>query len=594
MRRLVAALVLCCFPFAISAQQRPVTFEELMRFRTIQHEVFSDSGQVLAFTAQPDRGEPEGVVRRADRAVPYRLPRASHPALSSDGRWAAFRLNAPLERLERARLAKKDAPEPGLLLVTTATGRVDTLARAVGRYSFSPDGRLLAYGGTKPDTLDADPSLPDSLRPKPNKKQRTGKRLTLRMLATGAESSVPFVHDFAFSEDGRWLAYTVAHPDSTLDGLYAWDLEKMSAPPRALDRRPHGAYGPLAWSKAGTLAFVATTESAEGETGAGALYTWNGEAPRLRVAADTARGAWHVPAKTRLEWTDRGERLFFGMRQQQDDVPKDTAIAPLDVEAILAGRTVDVWHGDDPRIVTHQKARWKSEQERSYRAVLHPDGRVTRVEAPERLMPQLPQNGRVALVRDETRYRREVTWDGSYHDLLLVNLETGAETAVATRLRGSSSLSPDGAAVVYFDEGQWHAYTVRTGARRVLTEALGVSFADEENDVPAPAGAYGMGGWVDGGKAALLYSRYDVWQVPVDGSTPLRLTDGQARRVRFRVEQTDEEQRFFAPGETLLLTGFDEVSRGSGFYRARVGTAQQPPLERPRPDVSALTTVWAP
>ena len=576
-------VLLVCLAFTAAltaaAQPRPVTFEELMRFRTIEHAVFSDSGGVLAFTAQPDRGEPTGVVRVTTGDAAYDLPRASHPALDPEGRWAAFRLNAPLAVQERARRDKKDAPEPGLLLLDVRTGRVDTLARAVGRYAFSPAGGLLAYGGAAPDTLDQ-AGVPDSLRLKPSKKQRVGKRLVLRPLDGGAEQTIPFVHDFAFSENGRWLAFTVAHPDSARDGLFVWDARDPGAAPRPLDTRPNGVYGPLAWSKTDELAFVAATEDADGEAGAGALFTWNGDgSARLRVPADTARGAWRIPLKTRLDWTDDGQRLFFGLRPQTDESPKDTTVAPLDPAAILRSRTVDVWHVDDPRIVPQQKVRWKGEQERTYRAVLHPDGRVVRVEAPELAMPEIPQNPGVALVRDDAPYRRETTWDDAYADLALVSLDTGARTTITRRLAGPAFLSPDGAQVVYYADSTWYGYAVAGGVQRDLTAGLAAAFADEQNDVPAPAGAYGFGGWVDGGASALLYSHYDVWQVPLAGGrAALRLTDGEPQRIRYRVEQTDPEQRSYTSGERLLLSSFDEASRASGFYRAHAGRPGAAPL----------------
>ncbi len=573
---LVLLVVTAAFP--VYAQQQPVTFETLMALRSRENTVFSDDGRVVAFTAAPDRGNPEGIVQRTDGGAAYTLPRASHPALSDDGAFAAFRLNAPLEAQERAKRDKKDAPEAGLLLVTTATGRVDTLSLAAKQYAFAPGSAVLAYGAAEPDTLDLDPSLPDSLKPEINKKQRRGKRLTLRTLASGSEATIPFVHDFAFSEDGAWIAYTIAHPDSTRDGLFARDLATGTT--HTLDARANAVYGPLVWSKSGTLAFVAATEDAEGETADAALYTWDGNQPGLRVAADAAPDGWRIPVKTRLEWTDDGARLFFGLRPHDDDADDDTTVAPLDVDAILRARTVDVWHGDDPRINPQQKVRWKTESETSYRAVLHPDGRVVRLEDDEFNLSEVPQNPNVALARDDAPYRREMTWDGFYYDLYVVSLADGTRTRVTDKASGPASLSPDGRFVVFYADGTWFRYEVATGAQQAATDGLGVSFADELDDTPDAPSAYGFGGWMEGAQA-LVYDRYDVWALDLMAGTAAKLTDGRDRGLRFRVQRTDPEAHFYAANEPLLLEGFDEKTRAQGMYRWQPGTTRAAVLYTP-------------
>jgi hypothetical protein len=42
---------------------KPVTFEDLMRFKAIRTPVVSEDGTLLAYSAQPDRGDEDGPVR---------------------------------------------------------------------------------------------------------------------------------------------------------------------------------------------------------------------------------------------------------------------------------------------------------------------------------------------------------------------------------------------------------------------------------------------------------------------------------------------------------------------------------------------------
>ena len=600
--RLAFVFLICAAPAA--AQRRPLSFEDLMRFRTIEGAVLSDDGRTAALTAQPDRGDPEGLVYRTDAraangraAEPVRVPRGSNAAVSSDGRWAAFRLNAPLEAAERARRAKREPAPGGLVLVDVASGR-QTAFEGVKAFAFARGGRHLVFQYGKPDTLRADtlardttgmgePPRPDSLQrvPRSDRKGTPGSRLVVRELASGRDLAIPYVRDFALSPDGRHLAYAVAHRDSLRDGLYARDLSASGLPETALDVRPHGAYAHLAWSKAedgrtSTLAFLQAVEGADGKPGDAALWTYAPGAPAaLRLAATAAPDGWRIPPGNRLTWTDDGQQLFFGMRPREAaKAPRDTALTVFAPKNILLDRTVDVWNARDARINPQQKKLWSSLQERVWLNVLHADGRIVRLDSADVLLAEIPQNGRTALALGQERYAREASWDDTYGDVFAVDLATGRKALVTTHLDGPARLSPDGRAVVYFRDGAWHAFDVAASTTRPLTAGLSASFAREDHDLPGAAGPYGLGGWLDEGRTLLAYDRFDVWALPLDGGGAVNHTAGEGRRARkaFRVEQTDPEKRWTATGEPLLLSSFDDATKASGFYRLTAGRAGAP------------------
>ncbi|MCK5650325.1 MAG: PD40 domain-containing protein, partial [Gemmatimonadetes bacterium] len=139
-----ASVVLALFlAIPLTGQERkPLTFVDLMQLREIEQPSISDDGHLIAFTAEPDRGDPEVVVRSTHGNGRYLIPFGSHPVISHDGAFVAVRLNPSLEAREKA--GRGDAPRRGMALLATATGEVLEVEE-VQSFAFSADGRWLAY-----------------------------------------------------------------------------------------------------------------------------------------------------------------------------------------------------------------------------------------------------------------------------------------------------------------------------------------------------------------------------------------------------------------------------------------------------------------
>lgn len=565
-RTAIVLILLMGLTTALHAQKRPVTFVDLMQFRTVDHPSISKDGAWIAFTAQPDRGDPEVVVRSIQGGQRHTVAQGSHPVLSADGAWVAMRRNPTLAATETA---KKGKPKQGLSLLNTATGAV-VHVDSVASFAFSADGRWLAYHRMAPKPQNGDAEG----------KGQPGTPLVLRALATGTETPLADVRAYAFDEAGPYLAYSVATTAGEGNGLHVRDLRTDAATPQVLDARPDGHYSAITWSEAnGQLAFLVATEDEDAKPGPAALALWDGTRVTVTNAAEHAPNGWNLPADNTLRWSDDGQRLFLGFRPApEEEAPEDTtaAFAPYNLDAILADREVDVWHWNDPLINTHQKARWKAEQARTYDAVYHLDSGRT-VALADRLVhgQGTPQNGDVMLGRAEAPYHRERTWEGTFFDAYTISLHDGTKTPVAQRLSSTASLSPGGRYVAYYDNHHWHIYDVASGQTRTVTDGLGVPFANEDHDYPSQVPGYGVGGWV-GDEAVLVYDKYDIWQIPTATTgTATRLTGGAGRSSQrtFRILRTDPDQRTYRPGETLLLSSYHNRDKNYGFYQGTAGQA---------------------
>lgn len=582
-------------------EKRPLTFTDLMKIRQIEQPSISNDGRWIAFTARPDRGDPEVIVRTTDGRTRHVVALASRPAVARGGGWVAARAEPSLEARETAKPG--DAPRTGLALLSTATGDVERFDD-VRDFAFSEDGAWLAYHRFAPREDEegeeegeaAEPAEPaEPTEPaEPAAGREPGTTLVIRSLADGSEAEVAEVRAWAFAPDAPRIAYAVASGDPTRDGLYVRDL--ADGRETTVDTRALGHYAGMAWSEDGAaLAYVRAVESADGEPGPGVLAAWrDGRAADLVGSGDAPEG-WLVPTTNELRWSEDGGRLFFGWRPKRADELEPAVAAatsgdgggqeppfdPYDTESILDGRGVDVWHWLDPRVSPQQKALWDREKERTYRAVYHMDsGRVVGLADPDVPEVQIPSNARVAIAASDVPYRRAATWAGGREDVFAVDLETGGRTLVAERLEQRGRLSPEGRFVLFWRDGHYHLSDVAGGTTRNVTEGLGVSFVDEDHDTPDAPGGYGAGGWLEGDAAVLLYDKFDVWVVPTDGGAARMLTDGAGRRERrqFRVVDTDPDTEAIGPRDRLLLSSYHDVLKNHGFYEARVDRAGVTPL----------------
>jgi dipeptidyl aminopeptidase/acylaminoacyl peptidase len=132
------------------AGDRPLTFEELMQFRQIRGAQISRDGSWIAYGLVPDRGDGEAVVRSTVSSTEYRIERGSTPEISADGLWAVAAISPTLEEREKAQNKKDeksgddDKPKKGLSLVDLRTGSELNIEK-VEAFAFSDDGRWLAY-----------------------------------------------------------------------------------------------------------------------------------------------------------------------------------------------------------------------------------------------------------------------------------------------------------------------------------------------------------------------------------------------------------------------------------------------------------------
>ena len=165
-------------------------------------------------------------------------------------------------------------------------------------------------------------------------------------------------------------------------------------------------------------------------------------------------------------------------------------------------------------------------------------------------------------------------------DYYTVSLETGERRPIAQADYSRFRLSPAGRYAYAYAETDscWYTISLENGERHQLTTPQSFIAWDEENDTPDYPRAYGSAGWTDDDQAILIYDRYDLWRFDPQGQrAPQRLTtDGREQGIQYRLKQLDKEARTVATNKSQLLVGFNEKSKGYGYYEARLDKASAP------------------
>src|SRR5262249_25084583 len=206
---------------------------------------------------------------------------------------------------------------------------------------------------------------------------------------------------------------------------------------------------------------------------------------------------------------------------------------------------------------------------------------------------QIGESG-TAIASDEGPYVRDVMNGRQYRDVYRVNVATGKRDKILTKSSFGATLSPTGHYGAYEQEGNWWLLDNTTGTRTNITGKIKGTFVNMEDDHPvAERRAYGIAGFTTGEKSAIVYDRFDLWQVNVDGSNPVRLTRGREDSTVYRCEgagggggrggrggagaarstpcQLDGEGRTIDTAHPLVLTATGEYNKKSGYAEVSVG-----------------------
>jgi dipeptidyl aminopeptidase/acylaminoacyl peptidase len=607
------------------ASKHPVGIEDAVAWKSIGSAVLSNDGRWFGYRLAPQEGDAEVVLTRVGADTTIRFPIGEVPqagdagrggpgdvpsalAFSDDGKWAAFTTYPTRQAAQR--LKRQHRPiQSGVTVVTLATGDKKEYPK-IRRFAFSGESAawiaLHRYGPDAPGGGGGAPT------PAPGGGGRgaaaggtperpRGSDLILRDLAKGEELNVGNVSELSFRKDGKLLALAIDAQDKAGNGLQLRDMTTGAV--SALDSG-NASYERITWSEKGDA--LAVLKGTDDRAYRDKFYAVVGvsdlaAAAPTKVIFDPAADA-SVPKGMSIspsrdpQWTDDLEALVFGLYEPRhkdgaDDTPADTpagdaAPGSADTTASAAntpdsGEKVDLvlWHYRDPRLQTQQEVQEARDRAFNYVAEyrVKPKKFIRLADDEMRNVTVNARQSQWAYGTDDREYELLGSLDGRrYEDVYSIDLTTGARKVAVKHLRYFAGASPDGSKILYYDNGDYHVYSLATGQDRNITQGLPVSFVDVEDDhnnVKPPVSAIG---WASDNSTVLLTDAWDVWQVPSEGGQAVNLTGNGKKdtiryRRRFALEPRETRDNGIDLTKPQYFTAYGEWTKKGGIARIDPG-----------------------
>jgi dipeptidyl aminopeptidase/acylaminoacyl peptidase len=418
-----------------------------------------------------------------------------------------------------------------------------------------------------------------------------GVDVTIHNLSTGRDQLLGSVGDIAFNKSGELIAYTVDAAVKDTNGLFILDLRSNRVSPLDNDAK---LYNRLTWNEAGTALAVlkgADVEKMRERNNVLMAYpdvqTALGDASEPPpVILDPARNdafpkGWVVSDRAAINWSEDNKRIFFGIKAQ---VPAPETRRPNTDEVA----EVDVWRTADERIQSVQMVRADVDRNFTFRQAFDVStGRFVKLADDTMRDLEIAADGRWAVGRDTRGYVHDYKRPAA--DLYRVNTSTGERKLMLKgQLIGQHvmGISPDGRTYLYWQDSRFQAYNLDAGTSRTLASASPVSFTDMEDDHPGPRASYGIAGYSTDGRSVIANHRYDVWAIPLDGSMPRNLTNGQGAKgeTRYRLVRTIPadpltvprlQRQTFDLSRPVTLSAYGEYTKKAGFYELANGQLRE-------------------
>ncbi len=538
----------CAFVFSLnctllSAQyKRAMTFDEMIGWKRISSQQIAPNGKWVVCKMESWRGDAAVYLYNEKGEEKCCFPSASKGEFSSSSNFLIVTENPTTTHIDSLNLKKtaKDKMPMNKLKIVRLNGSPETIDSLID-YKLAKAADLIAYRRGK-------------------EKQAS---LYIRALGETKTDSFPNVSDFGFAKKGDALYFV---SDSV---LYTYTPQKGEQTVGS----GKGVFKQIAFNESGDLLAYLFCPLKDSAATHSSLYIAEKDGIGKRIVAkgnEAFPPAWVISEHARISFSKDNRSIFFG-----------TAPAPKEKDTMqLAEKRpeVQIWTWNEKRLYTEQNYTQSSDLKRSFAAVYSRVSGKTMQLATEQL-PVLQTadegNAPIALLSSHLPYEIPRMWTGrNRYDIYTLHLETGKRTLIAQNVSYNMQFSPKGKYTYWYcaEDSSWYTRSVADGKEIRLTRPEQFAAWDEENDVPDLPSAHGIAGWTTDDRYLLIKDRYDIWRFdPTGNSTPVNLTvNGRKERIRYTLLQLEEDKRAFRPDEIQYLSGFNETTKGYGYYASRI------------------------
>ena len=531
---------------------KSLTIDDLVTWQRITDREISDNGKWVACKMEPWEGDATVYLYAAQGQETATFSPADKFAFSASSGYLVVTQTPGKSTVDSLKIlkTKEDKMPMNTLVIYSVAGKKETID-SLKTFKLADEADWIAYQRGRKDST-----------------------LYVRSLDGSKTFQFPTVTDFQFAKKSGMLYYTSAAEGEA--GIFTLNPEKGSP---ALIKEGKGVFKQTTFDEKGErLAFL---YCADKDSSYKALSLWLSEhnAPAKEIATRGNKAfpaEWVINENGMLQFSKSASRLFFGTSPEPRQ--KDTT-------QLAENRpNVQVWSWDEPVQYTVQNYNKEKDLKKSYQAVYNlGNGSIFQLANEELPNIQLGNEGDAALALLSTSrpYSLSSMWEArTRSDYYTVSLDNGERKQIAQADYGRFRLSPQGKYAYWYGETDscWYTIALAEGKRYRLTTPESFPAWDEENDVPNHPYAHGAAGWTANDQSLLIYDRYDIWKFdPTAATSPINLTvNGRKEKLSYRLEQLDKEARFIDLGKPQLLKGFNETTKGYGFYNARLSAPAAP------------------
>lgn len=531
---------------------KSLTIDDLVTWQRITDREISDNGKWVACKMEPWEGDATVYLYAAQGQETATFSPADKFAFSASSGYLVVTQTPGKSTVDSLKIlkTKEDKMPMNTLVIYSVAGKKETID-SLKTFKLADEADWIAYQRGRKDST-----------------------LYVRSLDGSKTFQFPTVTDFQFAKKSGMLYYTSAAEGEA--GIFTLNPEKGSP---ALIKEGKGVFKQTTFDEKGErLAFL---YCADKDSSYKALSLWLSEhnAPAKEIATRGNKAfpaEWVINENGMLQFSKSASRLFFGTSPEPRQ--KDTT-------QLAENRpNVQVWSWDEPVQYTIQNYNKEKDLKKSYQAVYNlGNGSIFQLANEELPNIQLGHEGDAALALLSTSrpYSLSSMWEArTRSDYYTVSLDNGERKQIAQADYGRFHLSPQGKYAYWYGETDscWYTIALAEGKRYRLTTPESFPAWDEENDVPNHPYAHGAAGWTANDQNLLIYDRYDIWKFdPTAATSPINLTvNGRKEKLSYRLEQLDKEARFIDLGKPQLLKGFNETTKGYGFYNARLSAPAAP------------------
>ena len=531
---------------------KSLTIDDLVTWQRITDREISDNGKWVACKMEPWEGDATVYLYAAQGQETATFSPADKFAFSASSGYLVVTQTPGKSTVDSLKIlkTKEDKMPMNTLVIYSVAGKKETID-SLKTFKLADEADWIAYQRGRKDST-----------------------LYVRSLDGSKTFQFPTVTDFQFAKKSGMLYYTSAAEGEA--GIFTLNPEKGSP---ALIKEGKGVFKQTTFDEKGErLAFL---YCADKDSSYKALSLWLSEhnAPAKEIATRGNKAfpaEWVINENGMLHFSKSASRLFFGTSPEPRQ--KDTT-------QLAENRpNVQVWSWDEPVQYTIQNYNKEKDLKKSYQAVYNlGNGSIFQLANEELPNIQLGNEGDAALALLSTSrpYSLSSMWEArTRSDYYTVSLDNGERKQIAQADYGRFHLSPQGKYAYWYGETDscWYTIALAEGKRYRLTTPESFPAWDEENDVPNHPYAHGAAGWTANDQNLLIYDRYDIWKFdPTAATSPINLTvNGRKEKLSYRLEQLDKEARFIDLGKPQLLKGFNETTKGYGFYNARLSAPAAP------------------